>query len=202
MDALLSSCRRRTTLATTSTSISRRPSASSPVRIRTSGSWRRRADQSEVCPLFSAFLPALGRHHKARLPGVPAMAGALADRLSGVQCGRRDHPLRLLWPKPGLMLAAFGVMFLVLRPFESPHHHFGQHRLPGSFLLAALLLAAAQASGVVVPGVARVLSLGFKQVDSILVPLFLIAVWQMEKQHRIRALLGVEHLRAGKHVGD
>ncbi len=33
------------------------------------------------------------------------------------------------------------------------------------------------------------LSLGFKQLDIILVPLFLIAVWQMEREHQIRAVL-------------
>ena len=45
------------------------------------------------------------------------------------------------------------------------------------------------------------LSLGFKQLDVILVPLFLIVVWQSERQHRIRAVL-IAMRRAGEHIGD
>ena len=95
----------------------------------------------------------------------------------------------LLWPKRGLMLAAFGVMFWFFSRWNLRITTSANIDYPAVFflLLSFWLLPRHRVWSFLVLG----LSLGFKQVDSILVPLFLIAVWQMEKQHRIRALLGV-----------
>jgi hypothetical protein len=95
----------------------------------------------------------------------------------------------LLWPNRGLLLAVFGVLFWFFSRWNLRITTSANIGYPAVFflLLSFWLLPRHRIWSFLVLG----LSLGFKQVDSILIPLFLIAVWQSEKQHRIRALLGV-----------
>jgi hypothetical protein len=93
----------------------------------------------------------------------------------------------LLWPRRGLLLAVLGVLFWfssrwILYVTSSDNIDY-----PAVFflLLSFWLLPRHRLWAFL----ALSLSLGFKQLGVILVPLFLIAVWQSERQHRIRAVL-------------
>jgi uncharacterized membrane protein len=93
----------------------------------------------------------------------------------------------LLWPRRGLLLAVFGVLFWFFSRWNLYVTSTANIDYPAVFflLLSFWLLPRHR----VWAFVALSLSLGFKQLDVILVPLFLIAVWQSERQHRIRAVV-------------
>ncbi len=93
----------------------------------------------------------------------------------------------LLWPRRGWLLAVFGVLFWFFSRWNLHLTSSVNIDYPAIFflLLSFWLLPRHRVWAFVVLG----LSLGFKQLDVILVPLFLIVVWQSERQHRIRALL-------------
>jgi hypothetical protein len=93
----------------------------------------------------------------------------------------------LLWPRRGLLLAVFGVLFWFFGRWNLRLTTTGNIDYLAIFflLLAFWLLPRHRVWAFVVLG----LSLGIKQLDVILVPLFLILVWQSESQHRARALL-------------
>jgi len=93
----------------------------------------------------------------------------------------------LLWPRRGLLLAAFGVLFWFFSRWNLSLTTTANIDYPAVFflLLSFWLLPRHWVWAFVMLG----LSLGFKQLDVILVPLFLIAVWQLERRHRIRAVL-------------
>jgi hypothetical protein len=93
----------------------------------------------------------------------------------------------LLWPRRGLLLAVFGVLFWFFSRWNLRITSSANIDYPAVFflLLSFWLLPRHR----VWAFVALSLSLGFKQLDAILVPLFLIVVWQSEGQHRIRAVV-------------
>ncbi len=93
----------------------------------------------------------------------------------------------LLWPRRGLLLAVFGVLFWFFGRWNLRLTSGGNIDYPAVFflLLSFWLLPRHRVWAFLALG----LSLGFKQLGLILVPLFLIAVWRSEKQHRIRAVL-------------
>ncbi len=93
----------------------------------------------------------------------------------------------LLWPRRGLLLAAFGVLFWFFSRWNLHLTSSVNIDYPAIFflLLSFWLLPRHRVWAFVTLG----LSLGFKQLDVILVPLFLIVVWQSERQHRVRAVL-------------
>jgi len=91
----------------------------------------------------------------------------------------------LLWPRRGLLLAAFGVLFWFFSRWNLSLTTTANIDYPAVFflLLSFWLLPRHWVWAFVMLS----LSLGFKQLDVILVPLFLIAVWQ--RQQRIGAVL-------------
>jgi hypothetical protein len=93
----------------------------------------------------------------------------------------------LLWPRRGLLLAVFGVLFWFFSRWNLHLTSAANIDYPAIFflLLSFWLLPRHRMWAFVTLG----LSLGIKQLDVILVPLFLIVVWQSESQHRVRALL-------------
>ena len=93
----------------------------------------------------------------------------------------------LLWPRRGLLLAVLGVLFWFFSRWNLHITTSANIDYPAVFflLLSFWLLPRHRVWAFLTLS----LSLGFKQVDSILVPLFLIAVWQSERQHRIGAVL-------------
>ena len=93
----------------------------------------------------------------------------------------------LLWPRRGLLLAVFGVLFWFSSRWSMYVTTTANIDYPAVFFLLLSLWLLPKHR--VWAFLALSLSLGFKQVDLILVPLFLIAVWQSERQHRIRAVL-------------
>jgi uncharacterized membrane protein len=93
----------------------------------------------------------------------------------------------LIWPRRGLLLAVFGVLFWFASRWNVRVSLTANIDYPAVFflLLSFWLLPRHRLWAFL----ALSLSLGFKQLDIILVPLFLIAVWQAEREHRIRAVL-------------
>jgi uncharacterized membrane protein len=93
----------------------------------------------------------------------------------------------LLWPRRGLLLAVFGVLFWFFSRWNLRISASVNIDYPAVFflLLSFWLLPRHRIWAFLALG----LSLGFKQLDVILVPLFLIAVWRSERQHRIGAVL-------------
>ena len=93
----------------------------------------------------------------------------------------------LLWPRRGLLLAVFGVLFWFFSRWNLHATVAASIDYSAVFflLLAFWLLPRHRVWAFLALG----LSLGFKHLDVILVPLFLIVVWQSERQHRIRAVL-------------
>ncbi len=92
----------------------------------------------------------------------------------------------LLWPKRGLLLAIFGVLLWFFNRWTLCLTSIANIDYPAIFflLLALWLLPRHRLWAFLMLS----LSLGFKQLDLILAPLFLIVVWQTEEQHRGRAL--------------
>ena len=93
----------------------------------------------------------------------------------------------LLWPRRGLLLAVFGVLFWFFSRSNLKISVSVNFDYPAIFflLLSFWLLPRHGVWAFLALG----LSLGFKPLGVILVPLFLIVVWQSERQHRIRAVL-------------
>jgi hypothetical protein len=93
----------------------------------------------------------------------------------------------LLWPRRGLLLAVAGLLFWFFSRWNLRITTSANIDYPAVFflLLAFWLLPKHRMWAFLMLS----LSLGFKQVDSILVPLFLIAVWQLEGQQRIKAIV-------------
>jgi uncharacterized membrane protein len=93
----------------------------------------------------------------------------------------------LLRPKRGLLLPVFGVLFWFFSRWNLRLTSSANIDYPAIFflLLSLWLLPKHRLWAFLALG----LSLGFKQLGIILVPLFLIVVWQAESQHRIRAIL-------------
>jgi len=93
----------------------------------------------------------------------------------------------LLRPRRGLLLAVFGVLLWFSSRWSLYVTGTANIDYPAIFflLLSLWLLPKHRVWAFVMLG----LSLGFKQLDVILVPLFLIVVWQSKRQHRIRAIL-------------
>ena len=93
----------------------------------------------------------------------------------------------LLWPRRGLLLAVFGVLFWFFSRWNLKISASVNIDYPAIFflLLSFWLLPRHRVWAFLALG----LSLGFKPLGVILVPLFLIVVWQSERQHRIRAVL-------------
>jgi len=93
----------------------------------------------------------------------------------------------LIWPRRGLLLATFGVLFWFFSRWNLRLTASVNIDYPAVFflLLSFWLLPRHRVWAFLTLG----LSLGFKQLDVILVPLFLIVVWQSERQHRVRAVL-------------
>jgi uncharacterized membrane protein len=93
----------------------------------------------------------------------------------------------LIWPRRGLLLAVFGVLFWFTSRWNVRVSLTANIDYPAVFfLLLSFWLLPRQRLWAFL---ALSLSLGFKQLDIILVPLFLIAVWQSEREHRVRAVL-------------
>ena len=101
----------------------------------------------------------------------------------------------LLRPKRGLLLAIVGLLFWFFSRWNLRITTSANIDYPAVFflLLSFLLLP----RHLVWAFLMLSLSLTFKQIGVILVPLFLIVVWQSEKQHRIRTLVGVSVALAG-----
>jgi uncharacterized membrane protein len=93
----------------------------------------------------------------------------------------------LLWPRRGLLLAAVGLLFWFFSRWNLRITTSANIDYPAVFFL--LLTFWVLPRHRLWAFLALSLSLGFKQVDSILVPLFLIVVWQSEKAHRIEAIV-------------
>ena len=93
----------------------------------------------------------------------------------------------LLWLRRGLLLAVFGALFWFFTRWNLHLTSSVNIDYPAIFflLLSFWLLPRHRVWAFVALG----LSMGFKQLDVILVPLFLIVVWQSEGQHRVRAIL-------------
>ena len=93
----------------------------------------------------------------------------------------------LLWLRRGLLLAVFGALFWFFTRWNLHLTSSVNIDYPAIFflLLSFWLLPRHRVWAFVALG----LSMGFKQLDVILVPLFLIVVWQSESQHRAQAIL-------------
>jgi len=131
--------------------------------------------------LLSAILIKLGLHEFPQWLAFWRIAFVVFNAGAGVIL------FYLLWPRRGLLLAVVGLLFWFFSRWNLRITTSANIDYPAVFflLLAFWLLPRHRLWAFLALG----LSLGFKQVDSLLVPLFLIVVWQSEKEHRVRAIV-------------